>query len=279
VIGGDGYLYMFGTGKYRASHVYLARLPLTNIGSIGQCSSPPCYFGRTPGFQIWTTASPNSPQAPGWSTSPPSTTEINDASALVFADDTTADSSQISVRFFNTLGTNGLWLMMSTPFGNPMFDQKVIARWALSPTGPWSNALVVFDVSNASGSQNQKLYCCQGPWNQKLDPSGLKIWECLGPEDGAPAQQMIECQDASRAQTSGSAGPPRYGFYSPFMLPYLTNVNRSSYIRLGTRYAADTFSVSYLLSIFEPYNSVLMSYTLQTVAPEPRLPTLVPFYH
>jgi hypothetical protein len=63
------------------------------------------------------------------------------------------------------------------------------------------------------------------------------------------------------------------------MLPYLTNVNRSSYIRLGTRYAADTFSVSYLLSIFEPYNSVLMSYTLQTVAPEPRLPTLVPFYH
>ena len=267
-VGGDGYLYMFGTGKYRASYVYLARMPLTNLESIGHCSSPPCYLGQTPGFQIWTTSAPDgSQQAPAWSSSPPSTAEINDAAPLSFSDDTTADYGQISVRFFDTLGVSGLWLMMSTPDGNPAFAQKVTARWALSPTGPWSNALVVFDVSNATGSQNQKLYCCQGQWNSKLDPSGLKVWECLGPGDGAQAQQIMECKDASMMQTSGSAGPPRYGFYSPFMLPYLTNVSSSTSTQSGIRYVTDTFTVSYLLSVFEPYNSVLMEYTLQVVAP------------
>jgi len=264
VDGGDGYLYLFGTGKYRASNVYLARMPLTGIGSIGQCSSPPCYLARTPGFQIWTSSLPNgSPQTPGWSSSPPSAAEINNASPLSFPDDTMADAGQISVRFFDTVGGSGLWLMMSTPFGNPKFDQKVIARWANSPAGPWSNALVVFDVSNANGSQNQSLYCCQGQWNQKLDTSGLKVWECLGPGDGAPAQQIMECKDASTTQPSGSAGPPRYGFYSPFMLPYLTNVSTSSNVQSGIKHIVDTFTLSYLLSIFEPYNSVLMSYTLQ----------------
>jgi len=266
--GDDGYVYMFGTGKFRASDVYLARMPLTSLDLIGHCSSPPCYLGQTPGFQIWTASGPNaSQQTPWWSSSPPSTAEINNAAPLSFPDDTTADSGQISVRFFDTLGSSGLWLMMSGPVGNPAFSQKVIARWALSPTGPWSNALVVFDLSNATGSQNQKLYCCQGQWNHQLDSLGLKVWECLGPRNGAPAQQIIECKDASTTQTSGSAGLPRYGFYAPFMLPYLTNVSSSTSIQSGIKYVMDTFTVSYLLSIFDPYNSVLMEYTLQVVAP------------
>ena len=37
------------------------------------------------------------------------------------------------MRFFNTVGGTGLWLMMSTAVGNPAFDQKVIARCALLP--------------------------------------------------------------------------------------------------------------------------------------------------
>ncbi len=266
VEGGDGYVYLYGTGKYRASNVYLARLPVSSLASIGQCSSPPCYLGTTPGFQIWTAAAPGgAPNAPGWSSSPPSTAEIGAAAPLVFPDDPNPDLGQISVRFFDSIGGGGLWVMMGTPVGNPAFAQKLIARWSLSPTGPWSDALVVFDVSNAGGSQNQRLYCCQGSWNMKLDTSGLKVWECLAPQDGAAAQQMMECRDAGPAQTAGSAGPPRYGFYSPFMLPWPTNVSRSSQVQSGVNYVTDTFTVSYLISIFEPYNSVLMSYALQAV--------------
>ena len=43
----------------------------------------------------------------------------------------------------------------------------------------------------------------------------------------------------------------RCGFYSPFMPPYLTNVNTSTSIQFGIKYVTDTFTVSYLLSVFE----------------------------
>ncbi|MGA2713461.1 MAG: hypothetical protein ABSG41_10185 [Bryobacteraceae bacterium] len=266
--GPDGYLYLFGTGKFRASQIYLARFPAARVSTIGQCSSPPCYLSATPGFQIWTSSLPSgSPRSPGWSSNPPSAAEIQGASPLSFPDDTTADAGQISVRFFSSLGFRGLWLMMETPNGNPKFDQKVIARWADSPAGPWSAALVVFDMTTATGSQNQKLYCCQGQWNGNLDAAGRKVWECLGPKDGVPVQQCMECNDAGAGQSSGSVGALRFDFYSPFMLPYLANVSKAFSFQSGTGYVEDTFTVSYMLSVFEPYNSVLMNYTLQVASP------------
>ena len=267
-VDGNTYVYMFGTGKYRASNVYLVRFPAGNLASVGQCSSPPCYLGQTPGFQIWTTSVPNG--AAHWSPSnaPPSVGDIAYPASLSFTDDTTADAGQVSVRFFETAGGTGLWLMMYEPAGNPAFEQKVVARWAVSPTGPWSNALVVFDVSAATGSENQVLYCCQGQASGKSDPGNGPIWQCLGPQDRTQVQQIIECRDATTNQRSGSAGVPRYGLYAPDMLPYLTNVSRSSRVQSGITYDVVTFTVNYLLSVFSPYNSVLMAYTLQSFTPE-----------
>ena len=275
---GTPYVYMFGTGKYRASHVYLARIPVTALDRVGRCATAPCYLGQTRGFQIWTTSTPNGTAHWSPSDSAPSAEDIANATYLSFPDDASAEYGQISVRFFRNVGAGGLWLMTSAPTGgynSPPFispyDQRVIARWAPSPLGPWSDALTVFDMrsTSATGSKNQGLYCCQGVWNGKLDPGGLKVWECLGPQDGKALQECMECQDSNPTQPSGTPGPMRFGFYAPDMLPYLTEVSSSSEVRSGMKYVTDTFTVSYLLSIFEPYNSVLFKFTLQTVSSSP----------
>lgn len=277
---GDGipYVYLFGTGKFRASHVYLARIREDNLDAVSHCPKQPCYLGQTPGFQIWTTSTPTG--TPHWSPSDaaPSSEDIANAAYLTFPDDATLEYGQISVRYFQNVGDGGIWLMTAAPTGgynSPPFtspyDQRVIARWAKSPLGPWSSALTVFDMrsSSADGSQNQSRYCCQGVWTGQLDPNGLKVWQCLGRPDGKPFQQCVECQDAKTNQQSGTPGPIRFGFYAPDMLPYLTNVSSTTQEHAGTRYVTDTFTVNYLLSIFEPYNSVLFKFTLQTASSSP----------
>jgi hypothetical protein len=273
--GANPYIYLFGTGKFRASHVYLARIRENDLDAIGHCAAAPCYLGQARGFQIWTTSTPSG--TPHWSPSDsaPSTEDIANAAYLCFPDDPTAEYGQISVRHFDNVDGGGLWLMLAAPTGgynSPPFtspyDQRIIARWAKSPEGSWSDALTVFDMRSGSsdGSQNQGRYCCQGVWNGKLDPNGLKVWECQGQVDGKPLQQCMECQDAQAKQQSGTPGAMRFGFYAPDMLPYLTEVSSSSDVRSGTRYETDTFTVNYLLSIFEPYNSVLFKFTMQTVS-------------
>jgi len=146
------------------------------------------------------------------------------------------------------------------------FKAQVIARWAPSPTGPWSDALVAFDFStDPAGLANEALYCCQGLSTGKTDGTE-QIWQCLGPRDGAPAQQCVECLDQSTTQTKGTAGLPRYGFYAPFMLPYPSNVSIDH--AAGDKRTV-SFDVNYLLSEFSPYNALLMQYRLQASIPSP----------
>jgi hypothetical protein len=259
----DGYLYLFGTGTYRASFVYLARLPAQSIALIGKCFSPPCYLAQTPGFQIWTTSVPNG--APHWSSTPPSAADIANAAPLQFDDDSTPSYGELSVRQFKIPGGTDIWLMMATS-KNPDFRAQVIARWAPSPTGKWSNALVAFDFStDPAGLANEALYCCQGASTGKSDSNG-PIWQCPRPKDGAAAQQCVECLDQSTSQSHGTPGLPRYGFYAPYMLPYPSDVV-SFDDTAGEGRSVVSFNVNYLLSEFSPYNALLMQYRLRaTVA-------------
>jgi hypothetical protein len=260
-MGDDGYLYLFGTGTYRISFVYLARFPADNIALIGKCAAPPCYLAQTPGFQIWTTSTPGG--TPHWSSAsaPPSAADITNASPLPFADDSTPSYGELSIRHFRVKEDVDLWLLMAVS-RNPAFRAQVIARWAPLPTGPWSDALVAFDFStDAAGTANQALYCCQGAWTGKIDVAG-KIWQCLGPKDGAPAQQCVECRDQSPPQPHGTAGLPRYGCYAPYMLPYPSDV---SFDHGAGEKRVVSFNVNYLLSEFSPYNALLMQYRLQVL--------------
>jgi Domain of unknown function (DUF4185) len=260
-MGDDGYLYLFGTGTYRESFVYLARLPAENVALIGKCAAPPCYLGRTPGFQIWTTSTPGGP--PHWSSAsaPPTAADVANASPLLFGDDNMPNYGELSVRHFRVKEDLDLWLLMAVS-KNPTFRAQVIARWAPSPTGKWSDALVAFDFStDPAGLSNQALYCCQGAWTGKSDVDG-KLWQCLGPTDGAAAQQCVECRNLSASQSHGTPGLPRYGFYAPYMLPYLSDVSFDH--SASDEQRVFSFNVNYLLSEFSPYNALLMQYRLQT---------------
>lgn len=264
-MGDDGYLYLFGTGTYRISFVYLARLPADSVALIGKCASPPCYLAQTPGFQIWTTST--SGGTPHWSSAsaPPTAADIANASPLLFADDTTPSYGELSVRHFRVAEDVDLWLLMAVS-RNPAFQARVIARWAPSPTGGWSDALVAFDFStDAAGVANEALYCCQGAWTGKTDVAG-KIWQCLGPKNGAATQQCVECRDLTTTQTTGTPGLPRYGFYAPYMLPYPSDV---SVDHAAGRKRTVSFNVNYLLSEFSPYNALLMQYRLQATVESP----------
>jgi hypothetical protein len=118
-------LYLFGTGEYRLSHIYLASIPLP-AGPLED--TLPTVFANTPGLQTWTGAE--------WSSSPTA------AAPLTFADDSGADAGEISVQYF---ASQGLWVMMYAPSvvsGGP-FAGDVIARYATAPTGPWSDAAVL----------------------------------------------------------------------------------------------------------------------------------------
>jgi hypothetical protein len=70
-------------------------------------------------------------------------------------------------------------------------------------------------------------------------------------------------------QTTGTPGRARYGFYTPSMLPYPTDVSNYFYIEDGTRYDVSNFSIHYLMSAFSPYNAVLMKFSLQTTTSSP----------
>ncbi len=141
VVGPDGYLYLFGTGQYRKTPVYLARLPLSYNGQDFPDFVAP-YFADTPGLQFFDSAA-----SPPWSASPA------DATPLLF-DATTGTNSNIgelAVRWFNDVGA---FLMSYNQAGNGN-GPRVAFRWASTPTGTWQEFLPL-DMAQA---KNQCLYC------------------------------------------------------------------------------------------------------------------------
>src|SRR5208337_2628698 len=73
-----------------------------------------------------------------------------------------------------------------------------------------------------------------------------------------------------------SVGVPKYGAYAPDMLPYLTNVSSTTTAGAGDATTTTTnFTVSYLLSIFSPYDSVLFAVPLRaTLTSAPTMPVI-----
>lgn len=150
------YLYLYGTGSYRNSHVYLARLPLPADGSLAFAQ----YLSQTPGFSVW--------DGTDWSTT------TTAAAPLDFPDDAAADVGELSVQRFDP----GVWLMMYTPSLKGAHAGNVMVRWATSPSGPWTAMTSVLQVTSAA---SEATYCCTG--TPPGGCTGLELYAC---DDGAP---------------------------------------------------------------------------------------------
>lgn len=215
MVGNDGYLYLFGTGTFRASFLYLARLPLSYRGEDFPKFLAP-YFVDTPGLEFYSATTGK------WVPNDPS-----NATPIIFGDDPNPDLGQVSVRCFDNLG---VWLLMySLPTGGGN-GADIVVRWSPSPTGKWSDMLMALDLTTttAAGQQNQAIYGCSHN-------------SCM---DAPPTEQQAPFTDFSAADV-----------YAPDMLPYLTNV--SLVFGANGLPTGFNFTVSYLLSTFKPYNSVL----------------------
>lgn len=217
VIGDDGYLYLFGTGTFRASFLYLARLPLSYHGEDFPQFVPP-YFNNTPGLEFYNSKTGK------WALNDPA-----NATPLIFDDDQTADFGQISVRYF---GSIGVWVLMYSHATGGGHGAEVVVRWSPSPTGKWSDMMIALDLTDSTpaGLANQVLYGCVA------SDTSCKL--------AAPTLQQAPFTDISASDV-----------YAPDMLPYLTNV--SPIFAANGVPSGLNFTIPYLLSTFIPYNSVL----------------------
>jgi hypothetical protein len=138
------YLYLFGTGDFRKSPVRLARKALSSLVGAG-------------GFELYDAASGTWGAARG--------------APIV----TTPGYGETSVRFFSAINR---WMFLAADFDT---HTQVVARFAAQAEGPWSDPIVVEDMSDPAFVS---LYCCGQ--------------SCAGP-------QMMHC--------SGST------FYGAYLLP------------------------------------------------------------
>jgi hypothetical protein len=171
------------------------------------------YLADSPGFQVWTGG--------GWAAF-----SGTNAATLAFSDDASPDVGELSVRHY---AAAGVWLMMY----QASHSSTVVMRWAPAPTGPWSTANVIVDMSSTAA---RSTYCCQGS-SLGMTPGGPD-WACSG-------QQIVECGSS----TGDPTGAPRAGLYAPSLLPYLVP-------------SGGGFIAYFLLSSFVPYNTELMSFSI-----------------
>jgi hypothetical protein len=214
----EGFLYLFGTGQFRASPVYLARLPLTHLGQdFPQFVTQ--YLADAPGLKFY-----NSSLTPPWDSN------AANATPLDFDGDANAGLGEVSVRYFNDAGVFLMAYSHSTGSG-----QQVVVRWATTITGLW-HELIALDMTQQI---NQCNYC-----------SNADAPTCSGLGITVPSPQAFtQCYPSS--------------LYAPDLLPYPTNVSTSLVGGQPVMY----FTVSYLLSTFVPYDSVLFNVDLQATNP------------
>jgi hypothetical protein len=145
------YVYLFGTGEYRQSPIHLARKRLDAIDTPGGFER----FDAT--SQTWRAAT---------------------AAAAPIAG--VPGNGELSVRYFPAIQR---WMILNQeqlPGSN-----RVVARFAAQPEGPWSDAIIVSDMADP---QLRQRYCCTAT-------------ACLG-------EQLFHCD--------------RAGFYGTYLLPELT---------------------------------------------------------
>lgn len=119
------YVYVYGTGEYRASPIQLARKKLSALDTEG-------------GFERFDAATKT------WRSSREATTPIVSVAA----------TGELSVRFYPSIGR----YMMMAQEGRPAQNQ-IVARFASAPEGPWSEGVVVADMGDP-GLRGR--YCCTG---------------------------------------------------------------------------------------------------------------------
>jgi hypothetical protein len=146
----DLYVYMFGTGEFRASPVHLARKRLDQLSTAG-------------GFERFDATSRT------WA---PAGTA---ASAPVI---TVAGYGETSVRSFESIHR---WVFLAQELVG--HKNRIVARWANRPDGPWSAPTVVLDMA---------------------DPAFLSS-SCCVPDDHCEGTQFLDCDLT--------------GFYGAYLFP------------------------------------------------------------
>ncbi len=118
----NGYVYLFGTGAYRASAVHLARKSLSTLATAGGFE----LYDATSG--TWGGTSEGAPviSVPGY--------------------------GETSVRYFASINR---WMFLAEELYSG--HNQIVARFAGQPEGPWSDAVVVHDMAN---QVFLGTYCC-----------------------------------------------------------------------------------------------------------------------
>lgn len=119
------HVYLYGTGSYRRSPVHLARKKLTTLATEG-------------GYERYDAASKT--WKPG---------SVAGVEPIVKP----AGNGEVSVRYYPAIQRFMMLNQEELPTSN-----RVIARFAQSPEGPWSDAIVVHDMGDAAF---RAKYCCQ----------------------------------------------------------------------------------------------------------------------
>jgi hypothetical protein len=148
-VAGD-YVYLFGTGEYRASPIHLARKLLAALDTPG-------------GFELFDAATGT------WS--------ANRGAPVV----ATAGYGETSVHYVAELGT---WMILAEEL--TATSNRIVAHFAASPEGPWSDAQTVADMADAAF---RATYCC-------------------AVDDDCEAAQFMDCD--------------RTGFYGSYLLPRIS---------------------------------------------------------
>ncbi len=146
------YIYLFGTGAYRASPIHLARKPLASLATPG-------------GFELFDAATGTWSAARG---------------APII---TAAGYGETSTRYFANLDR---WMFLAEEEVGGA--NRIVARFADAPQGPWSDAIAIHDMADAAF---RAIYCC-------------------APDNNCAGAEMMNCD--------------RTGFYGTYLLPAATDV-------------------------------------------------------
>lgn len=119
------YVYVYGSGEYRASPIQLARKKLSDLDTPG-------------GFERFDAATKT------WKGPREATAPIVSVAA----------TGELSVRYYPAVGR----YMMMAQEGTPTRNQ-IVARFAAAPEGPWSEGVVVGDMGDPGW---RGKYCCTG---------------------------------------------------------------------------------------------------------------------
>lgn len=174
------YVYMFGTGDYRKSAVYLARMPVSmlDVGS----------------FEVFDAATGS------WLPAGSAQTPII----------TPEGYGETSVRYFPSIDR---WMFLAEEL-QPT-SNRIVARFADAPEGPWSEPIIVHDMGDPAF---RAAYCCN-------------------PENSCTGEHFFNCA--------------RTGFYGTYLLPEAISGTDGSFTVTYTMSSFDPYNVALFQATFK----------------------------